>query len=104
MIKHNELTIISGILTITAFLLFVYRVHITKVTDHLTYLWIGLVLTAQIMLFIYGKINHIFGIYVPASILFSGIVYILYIKISYRDNKRIEDELQEKGIIKEEHK
>jgi Ca2+/Na+ antiporter len=104
MIKHNELTIIAGIFTITAFLLFVYRVHITKVTDHLTYLWIGLVLMAQITLFIYGKINHIFGIYVPAFILFSGIVYILYIKISYRDNKRIEDELQEKGIIKEEHK
>jgi len=101
MIKHNELTIISGILTITAFLLFVYRVHITKVTDHLTYLWIGLVLTAQIMLFIYGKINHIFGIYVPAFIIFSGIVYILYIKIGYSDNKRIEDELQKKGIIEE---
>jgi hypothetical protein len=101
MIKHNELTMIAGALNISAFIIFVYQVHITKITNHLTYLWIGLVLMAQITLFIYGKINHIFGIYVPAFIIFSGIVYILYIKIGYSDNKRIEDELQKKGIIEE---
>ena len=103
MIKHNELTMIAGALNISAFLILLYQIHITKITYHLTYLWIGLVLTAQLLLFIYGKINHIFGIYIPAFIIFSGIVYILYIKIGYSDNKRIEDELHEKGIIKEEH-
>ena len=104
MIKHNELTMIAGALNISAFLILLYRIHITKITDHLTYLWIGLVLLAQMTLFIYGKINHIFGIYVPAFIIFSGILYILYVKIGYSDNKRVEDELQEKGIIKEEIK
>ena len=102
MIKHNELTMIAGALNISAFLILLYQIHITKITNHLTYLWIGLVLTAQITLFIYGKINHIFGIYVPAFIIFSGIIYILYIKIGYSDNKRIEDELQKIGIIKED--
>jgi len=97
--KHDELTIISGILTITAFSLFVYHVHVTKVTDHLTYVWIFLVLTAQLLLFIYGRINHIFGIYIPALIIFSGIIYIFYIKSVYTDSTRIETELKEKGII-----
>ena len=99
MTKHNELTMIAGILTITAFSLFVYRVHVTKFTDHLTYLWIFLVLTAQLLLFIYGRINHIFGIYIPALIIFSGILYIFYIKSEYTDANRIENELKEKGII-----
>ena len=101
MTKHNELTMIAGILTITAFSLFVYKVHITKITDHLTYVWIFLVLIAQLLLFIYGKINHIFGIYIPALIIFSGILYIFYIKSVYTDSSRIETELKEKGIIKE---
>ena len=99
MTKHNELTMIAGVFTITAFSLFVYKVHITKVTDHLTYLWIFLVLTAQLLLFIYGRINHIFGIYIPALIIFSGILYIFYIKSVYTDSTRIETELKEKGII-----
>ena len=99
MTKHNELTMSAGILTITAFSFFVYRVHVTKVTDQLTYLWIFLVLTAQLLLFIYGRINHIFGIYIPALIIFSGILYIFYIKSVYTDSTRIETELKEKGII-----
>ena len=101
MSKHNELTMIAGILTIIAFSLLVYNVHITKFTDHLTYLWIFLVLTAQLLLFIYGRINHIFGIYIPALIMFSGVLYVFYIKSVYTDATRIETELKEKGIIKE---
>ena len=101
MAKHNELTMIAGILTITAFSLFVYKVHVTKITDQLTYLWIFLILIAQLLLFIYGRINHIFGIYIPALIIFSGILYVFYIKSVYTDSTRIETELKEKGIIKE---
>jgi hypothetical protein len=56
--KYNELTTISGILTIIAFSFLVYRVHITKITDHLTYLWIFLILIAQSLMIIYGKINY----------------------------------------------
>ena len=80
MSKYNELTTISGIITIIAFSLLVHQVHVTKITDQLTYVWIFVILTAQLLLFIYGRINHIFGIYVPALIIFSGILYIFYIK------------------------
>jgi hypothetical protein len=101
MTKHNELTMIAGILTITAFSFFVYRVHITKITNHLTYLWIFLILLAQLLLFIYGQINHIFGIYIPAVIMFSGLLYIFYIKTVYSENYFIEKELKEKDILKD---
>ena len=101
MTKYNELTMIAGILTITAFSLFVYRVHITKITNHLTYLWIFLILLAQLLLFIYGRINHIFGIYIPALIMFSGLLYIFYIKTVYSENYLIEKELKEKEILKD---
>lgn len=101
MTKHKELTLIAGFCTITAFSLLVYRVHITKITNHLTYLWIFLVLIAQIMLYVFGRINHIFGIYVPSVIMFSGVIYILYVKLIYTDSNRIEDELKEKDILKE---
>jgi hypothetical protein len=101
MTKNKELTLIAGICTITAFSLLVYRVHITKITNHLTYLWIFLVLIAQLLLYFFGRINHIFGIYVPSVIMFSGILYILYVKITYTDSNRIEDELKEKDILKE---
>ena len=61
MAKHDELTIIAGILTIIAFSFFIYSIHITKITDNLTYLWIFLILLTQTLLFIYGKINNIFA-------------------------------------------
>ena len=102
MTKHNELTIISGILTTTAFAFLVFRVHITKITDNFTYVWICLILTAQIFLFIYGKINHIIGIYIPAIIIFSGIIYILYVKTIYTETYRLERELKEKEILAED--
>ena len=101
MTKHNELTMIAGIFMIAAFSLFVYRVHITKITNNLTYLWFFLILSAQILLFIYGRINHIFGIYIPALIMFSGLLYIFYIKTVYTENYLIEKELKEKDILKD---
>jgi len=83
MSKYEELKLISGILIITAFSLLIQNVYVTKITDNLTYFWIFLNLTGQSLLFAYGKINNIFGIYFPALILFIGISYVLYVKITY---------------------
>jgi small neutral amino acid transporter SnatA (MarC family) len=101
MTKYNELTLIAGFCNITAFSLLVYQVHITKITNHLTYMWIFLFLISQLLLFIYGQINHIFGIYIPALIMFSGLLYIFYIKTVYTENYLIEKELKEKDILKD---
>ena len=102
MTKHNELTTISGILTIIAFSILLFKVHITKITDNFPYVWIFLILTIQILLFIYGKINHIIGIYIPAIVIFSGILYILYVKTLYNETYRLEQELKEKDILIED--
>lgn len=102
MSKYNELTTISGIITIIAFSLLVYQVHITKITNHLTYLWIFLVLIAQSLMIIYGKINHIFGIYIPSLIIFSGVLYIFYVKTTYNETYHLTQELKSKDILKDE--
>ena len=83
MTKHEELALISGIATITAFSLLIQHVYVTKITENLTYFWIFLNLIGQSMLFTYGKINNIFGIYFPALILIGGISYVLYVKMAY---------------------
>ena len=83
MTKYEELALISGIATITAFSLLIQHVYVTKITENLTYFWIFLNLTGQSLLFAYGKINNIFGIYFPALVLVVGISYVLYIKITY---------------------
>jgi uncharacterized protein with PQ loop repeat len=97
--KYQIIAVISGILTIIAFSTLVLSVHITKETEHLTFMWIGLVLTAQFLLLIYGLINSSYGIYLPASILIIGVTYILYIKLSYSKNKKVEDDLRGKNIL-----
>jgi hypothetical protein len=101
MSKYNELTTISGIITIIAFSLLVHQVHVTKITNHLTYLWIFLVLIAQSLMIIYGKINHIFGIYIPSLIIFSGVLYIFYVKTTYNETYHLTQELKSKDILKE---
>jgi len=97
--KYKLIAVIAGILTIIAFSSLVLRVHITKETEHLSYNWIFLILTAQSLLVIYGVINNSYGIYIPASIIVIGVLYILYIKLHFSDANQIEDELKLKNIL-----
>jgi hypothetical protein len=89
MSKYNELTLISGILTIVAFSFLIEHVYVTKITDNLTYFWIFLNLTGQLLLFIYGKVNNVFGIYFTSFIIIVGISYVLYVKVTYRKKKKL---------------
>ena len=97
--KYQIIAVISSILTILAFSNLIFNVHMTKETEHLSLIWIFLVLTAQSLLVVYGLINNSFGIYVPASILILGVLYVLYIKVNYSNTKLIEDELRSKNIL-----
>ena len=65
----------------------------------MSYIWIFLVLTSQILLFIYGVINNSHEIYVPELILIVGVLYILYVKLHFSDVKNVEDELKLKNIL-----
>lgn len=100
MLKHEEFPFISGILSITAFAFLIYEIYITKKTDSISFIWIFLILGAQSLMFIYGKLNHIQGLYIPATIFLIGILYILYVKLVYKETRKIEDELRDKSIIK----
>jgi hypothetical protein len=100
MLKHHEeLTYISTTLTLIAFSSLVYNTHMSKNTSQLTFIWIFLLMTAQVLMFTYGKLNHIQGLYIPATIYIIGLLYILYIKIIYKETNKIEAELKNKNII-----
>ena len=98
--QHEELSYISSAFALTAFSFLIYKVYKTKNTFHLDFLWIFLLITADVLMFIYGKINHIHGLYIPAIIYIIGLSYILYIKIIYKETNKIESELKNKNIIK----
>lgn len=101
--KYQIIAAISGILTIAAFSHVFNRVRTTKQTEHITYIWILLVLSAQILLAIYGIINGAYGIYLPAIIIINEVLYILYVKMNNETadkiEDKIEDELRRKKII-----
>ena len=97
--KYQYIAVISGILTIIAFSHLVHRVYTTKQTEHLTYTWALLILTAQSLLVLYGILNNAYGIYLPAIIVVIGISYILYVKINYSVNNNVETQLKTKNII-----
>lgn len=97
--KYQFIAIISGILTILGFSHLVFRVYSTKETNHLTFTWLFLILSAQTLLMIYGILNNAYGIYLPPIILISGLLYILYVKLSYETNSDVETKLKSKNII-----
>lgn len=100
MFKHEELAFMSGSFALAAFSFLVYNVHSTKQTDNLTYAWIFLVIIAQSLMYAYGKINKVHGLYIPATVYILGLAYILYVKIIYKETNKIEEELKDKNIIK----
>ena len=83
--KYQWIAIISGEFTILGFSHLVFNVYYTKKTDHLTFIWLFLVITAQTLLIIYGLLNKLYGIYLPAILLICGLLYILYVKLTYEN-------------------
>lgn len=97
--KYQFIAVISGILIILSFSHLVFRVYNTKATEHLTFTWIFLLLSAQTLLMIYGILNNAYGVYLPPMVIISGLLYILYVKITYETTGNIENKLKEKNII-----
>jgi len=81
--KYQWIAIISGVFAILGFSHLVFNVYYTKKTDHLTFIWLFLVISAQTLLIIYGLLNKSYGIYLPPILLISGLLYILYVKLTY---------------------
>lgn len=84
--KLEFLTWVAGVFIIISFTDLVYNVYQTKNTSNLSYSWMGLIIAAQLLYLIFGLINHIEGIYIPAVIIILMISYIFYVKIIINKN------------------
>jgi hypothetical protein len=92
--------IILGILAIIIFSQLNYKFNIIKQVEYLSYYWIFLMIVSQVLLVIYGIINNMLVIYLIGIIILIGLSYILYIKLIFTYNSRIERELKDKNILK----
>ena len=97
--KYQIIAGIAGTFTLLALSNLIYRVYETQNTEHLTYTWIFLILSAQSLLVLYGLLNNAYGIYLPAIVVISGISYILFVKVSNTTENKIEMELIKKNIL-----
>jgi hypothetical protein len=93
--KYQMIVGIAGTFTLLVLSSLIYRVYDTQNTEHLTYTWIFLILTAQSLL----VLNNSYGIYLPAIVVISGISYILFVKVSNATENKIEMELIKKNIL-----
>ena len=96
--KYQIIAGISGTMTLLALSNLIHRVYSTQNTEHLTYTWIFLILSAQSLLVLYGLLNKAYGIYLPASLVVMGVSYILFVKVKNTENK-IENDLINKNIL-----
>ena len=92
--------IILGILAIIIFSQLNYKFNIIKQVEYLSYYCIFLMIVSQVLLVIYGIINNMLVIYLIGIIILIGLSYILYIKLIFTYNSRIERELKDKNILK----
>jgi uncharacterized protein with PQ loop repeat len=80
--KLELLTWIAGLLIIISYSDLVYNVYKTKNTSSLTYSWIYLVISSQILYLIFGLINNIKGIFIPSTMIILMISYVYYVKLT----------------------
>lgn len=97
--KYQIIAGIAGTFTLLALSNLFYRVYETQNTEHLTYTWIFLILSAQSLLVLYGILNNAYGIYLPALVGIMGILYILFVKTSNINENKIEMDLINKNIL-----
>jgi hypothetical protein len=97
--KHKELAIMASIIGFTSFLIFIYGIHTTKNATRLPYPWLFLLITSQLLSLTYGILNNMPEAYIPTSLVTSGLLYVLYIKIQYSEDVRVEEELIKKKIL-----
>lgn len=86
---------------LTAFYFIVYNTHITKLTEHISVVWISVMLIAQILSFIYATINDLDWDRLMSFAFIIGISYIIHIKLKYEMHKDIDIELalKKKNIL-----
>ena len=92
--KHQYILYLSKILILTAFSFIVYNTHITKLTEHISVVWIFVMLIAQTLSFTYATINNIFWDRLMSFVYIIGILYIIHIKLKHEMHKDIDIDIE----------
>ena len=89
--KYEALVGVAGILGLVSFSTLVQKIYDTHNTTSLPWIWLAMNMTAQILSFTYGVANSAYGIFIPNILFFSGLVYILYVKINHKPKEKDEN-------------
>ena len=81
-LKYNFIPILASVLSIIAFFLLTFEVHITRKTDHLSYIILSLIIAGQLLLFLNGILTATGYMYIPAMVIICLLLYVMYIKVS----------------------
>jgi hypothetical protein len=81
--KYSILATTSLMINVFAFFTLILKVHKTKTTVSLNWLYLLGNIIAQILLIIYGLANNAPEIYGPTILIFVGLLYIVSIKFIY---------------------
>jgi hypothetical protein len=82
--QYEGLIGVAGILGLISFSSLVQKIYETHNTESLPWTWVVTNLAAQVLSFIYGLANGAYGIYIPNLLFLTGLIYILYIKMTYK--------------------
>jgi uncharacterized protein with PQ loop repeat len=93
MAKYALLATVSLMFNVFSFLSLLLHIYKTKITSSFNWYYLIGNVIAQILLIIYGIANKAPEIYGPTSLLIIGLMYIIFIKITYPMNdEKIENE------------
>jgi len=86
--KYALLATTSLMFNVISFGSLVFHIHTTKETTSFNWYYLMGNMIAQILLIIYGIANKAPEIYGPTLLLITGLMYIIFIKFNYSENKK----------------
>lgn len=81
--KYSVLATTSLMFNVISFFSLVFHIYKTKNTTSFNWFYLIGNIVSQILLIIYGISNNAPEIYLPTMLLFIGLTYVMYIKITY---------------------
>lgn len=88
MLRHENYKYAASTLMTLAFATLIYRVYQTKDVADFTYLWAILIALGQLFLLFYGFDNRKIEVIIPAFLVLLGVLYILYLKLTKREEEK----------------
>ena len=86
MAKYSVLATISLMFNVISFTSLLSSIYITKDTSSFNWLYLLGNIVAQILLIIYGFVNNAPEIFGPTILLLFGLLYIVFIKMTYHND------------------